>query len=326
MSGASEVPSTSDPKATDWDRALPFQLDALDVRGRLVRLGPALDAIIERHGYPLAVARPLAEAMVLCAALATSLKYDGIFTLQIAGDGPIRLLVTDLTTDGALRGYAQFDSWKLAVALGAGNSEAPDGYVPKLFGHGRLSFTVDQGQHTQRYQGVVPLEGATLTDCAHTYFRQSEQLPTGIKIAAKREERDGTGHWRAAALTVQQMPEFDAGRIDIDAEQREDDWRKAVILMASATDAEMLDPKLASAQLLLRLFHGERPRVFERRVFAARCRCGRERIDRVLRSLKREELSDLRDTSGRVVVKCEFCSTEYVYDDGDLDRIYASAA
>jgi Disulfide bond chaperones of the HSP33 family len=171
----------------------------------------------------------------------------------------------------------------------------------------------------------VPLEGATLADCAHTYFRQSEQLPTGIKIAAKREEVDGQGHWRAAALTVQQMPEFDAGRIE-STEQREDDWRKAVILMASATDAEMLDPRLASAQLLLRLFHAERPRVFERRIFAARCRCSRERIDRVLRSLKREELSDLARQLGRVVVKCEFCSTEYAYDEGDLDRIYASAA
>ncbi len=168
------------------DHVLPFQLDALGVRGRLVRLGPALDAIIERHGYPPAVARPLAEAMVLCACLATSLKYDGIFTLQITGDGPIRLLVTDLTNDGALRGYALFDSWKLAIALGAGKTEAPDGYVPKLFGQGRLTFTVDQGQHTERYQGVVPLEGATLADCAHTYFRQSEQLPTGIKIVARR--------------------------------------------------------------------------------------------------------------------------------------------
>ncbi len=118
------------------DHVLPFQLDALGVRGRLIRLGSTLDAIIERHGYPPAVARPLAEAMVLCACLATSLKYDGIFTLQITGDGPIRLLVTDLTTDGALRGYALFDSWKLAVALGAGNTEAPDGYVPKLFGQG----------------------------------------------------------------------------------------------------------------------------------------------------------------------------------------------
>jgi molecular chaperone Hsp33 len=318
--------SSEDPRASD-DQALPFQLDALGVRGRLVRLGPSLDAVIERHGYPLAVARPLAEAMVLCATLATSLKYDGIFTLQISGDGPIRLLVTDLTTDGALRGYAQFDSWKLAVALGAGhNGEAPEGYVPKLFGRGRLAFTVDQGQHTQRYQGVVPLEGATLADCAHTYFRQSEQLPTGIKIAARRTDDGGPNHWRAAALMVQQMPEFDAGRLSVDREQREDDWRKAVILMASATEAEMLDPKLPATTLLHRLFHAERPRLFARRPFVARCRCSRQRIDRVLRSIKREELDDLRDSTGRVSVKCEFCSTEYAYDDRDLDRIYASAA
>jgi molecular chaperone Hsp33 len=313
------------------DAALPFQVDTLGVRGRLVRLGPALDAIIERHGYPLAVARPLAEAMVLCGCLATSLKYDGIFTLQITGDGPIRLLVTDLTTDGALRGYAQFDSWKLAVALGpqkgsAGNSDAPDGYVPKLFGSGRLAFTVDQGQHTQRYQGVVPLEGATLSDCAHTYFRQSEQLPTGIKIAARRLDIGGTAHWQAAALMVQQMPEFDAGRIDVDLEQREDDWRKAVILMASATDNEMLDPALPAETLLYRLFHEDKPRQFARRPFAARCRCSRDRIDRVLRAIKRDELDDLRDKNGRVSVRCEFCSTEYTYDDGDLDKIYASAA
>ena len=326
MSGPSEGRPASDAPQSDWDHALPFQLDALGVRGRLVRLDRTLDAVIERHGYPLAVARPLAEAMVLCTALASSLKYDGIFTLQISGDGPVRLLVTDLTNDGALRGYAQFDSWKLAVALGAGNGEAPDGYVPKLFGHGRLAFTVDQGRHTERYQGIVPLEGATLADCAHTYFRQSEQLPTGIKIAARRDVVDGTAHWRAAALMVQQMPEFDAGRLDVDQEQREDDWRKAVILMASATEAEMLDAGLPGTTLLYRLFHQERPRQFERRPFVARCRCSRGRIDRVLRSIRREELDDMRDPSGRVVVKCEFCSTEYGYDDRDLDRIYASAA
>ena len=325
MSASSEGFYASDPQKSDWDQVLPFQLDALGVRGRLVRLGPALDAVIERHGYPLAVARPLAEAMVLCATLASSLKYDGIFTLQISGDGPIRLLVTDLTTDGALRGYAQFDSWKLAVALGGG-SEAPEGYVPKLFGQGRLSFTVDQGQHTERYQGIVPLEGSTLADCAHTYFRQSEQLPTGLKIAARRVGDGASAHWQVASLMVQQMPEFHAGRIGVDREQREDDWRKAVILMASATEAEMLDRALPGTSLLHRLFHAEQPRVFSRRTLAARCRCSRERIDRVLRSIKRQELDDLRDQSGRVVVKCEFCSTEYTYDDRDLDRIYASAA
>lgn len=322
MSLASEGLTPSD----DWDRVLPFQLDALGVRGRLVRLGPSLDAIIERHGYPLAVARPLAEAMVLCVALATSLKYDGIFTLQISGDGPIRLLVTDLTSDGALRGYAQFDSWKLAIALGTGNNDAPEGYVPKLFGQGRLTFTVDQGRHTERYQGVVPLEGPTLADCAHTYFRQSEQLPTGIKIVARRDETTDGPRWRAASLVVQQMPEFDAGRIDIDQDQREDDWRKAVILMASATEKEMLDPALPGKTLLFRLFHAEGARLFESRAFQARCRCSRERIDGVLKSIKREELADLRDTQGLVAVTCEFCSTQYTYDDDDLDRLYASAA
>ena len=316
------TPASEGTPSDDWDRVLPFQLDALGVRGRLVRLGPSLDAIIERHGYPLAVARPLAEAMTLCAALATSLKYDGIFTLQISGDGPIRLLVADLTSEGALRGYAQFDSWKLAIALGTGNHDAPDGYVPKLFGQGRLSFTVDQGQHSERYQGVVPLEGATLADCAHIYFRQSEQLPTGIKITARRDETAEGGHWRASALMVQQMPEFDAGRLDADPEQREDDWRKAVILMASATEKEMLDPALPGQTLLFRLFHAEGARLFERRTFAARCRCSRERIDGVLKSIKREELTDLRDSRGLVAVKCEFCSTEYAYDDADLDRLY----
>ncbi len=326
MTASSEGKPSDAKGADDWDRVLPFQLDALGVRGRLVRLGPALDAIIERHGYPLAVARPLAEAMTLCAALATSLKYDGIFTLQISGDGPIRLLVADLTSDGALRGYAQFDSWKLAVALGTGNHDAPDGYVPKLFGQGRLAFTVDQGQHSERYQGVVPLEGATLADCAHIYFRQSEQLPTGIKITARRDETTDGGHWRASALMVQQMPEFDAGRLDADPEQREDDWRKAVILMASATEKEMLDTALPGPALLFRLFHAEGTRLFERRPFQARCRCSRERIDGVLKSIRREELADLRDSRGLVAVKCEFCSTEYAYDDGDLDRLYETGA
>jgi molecular chaperone Hsp33 len=142
---------------------------------------------------------------------------------------------------------------------------------------------------------------------------------------ARRDETAEGNHWRAAALVVQQMPEFDAGRIDVDQEQREDDWRKAVILMASATEKEMLDIHLPGKTLLFRLFHAEGARLFERRTFEARCRCSRERIDRVLKSIKREELADLRDPRGLVAVKCEFCSTEYSYDESDLDRIYASA-
>ena len=292
-----------------------------------MRLGPALDAIIERHGYPLAVARPLAEAMVLCATLATSLKYDGIFTLQITGDGPIRLLVTDLTTDGALRGYAQFDRWNSRWRSAPATARRPTAMCRSCSATAGSPSPSTRASTPSATRAWCRSRAPTLADCAHTYFRQSEQLPTGIKIAARRDGRRTARRTGArAALMVQQMPEFDAGRIDVDREQREDDWRKAVILMASATEAEMLDPGLPGATLLYRLFHQEQPRQFERRPFVARCRCSRERIDRVLRSIKREELDDLRDSSGKVSVKCEFCSTEYAYDDSDLDRIYASAA
>ena len=229
-----------------------------------------------------------------------------------------------LTSDGAVRGYAQHNPVALAAALGGdGEADAPDGYVPKLFGAGRLAFTVDQSQRTQRYQGIVPLEGPTLADCAHTYFRQSEQLPTGIKIVARREQAEGRAHWRAAALIVQQMPVLDAGRVHhIDPEQREDDWRRAVILMASATEREMLDPALPGTTLLYRLFHEDGARLFERRGFQSRCRCSRERVDTMLRSIGRSVLDTLRDLRGLVAVKCEFCSTSYDYDEADLDELY----
>ena len=211
--------------------------------------------------------------------------------------------------------------------MGAGhNGDAPEGYVPKLFGRGRLAFTVDQGQHTQRYQGVVPLEGATLADCAHTYFRQSEQLPTGIKIAARRTTR-----WRHAPLA--RLGADGAADAGVRRRPHRRRPRAARGRLAQGRDPDGLGDRgrdarseAAGETLLHRLFHAEQPRLFARRPFVARCRCSRERIDRVLRSIKREELDDLRDTSGRVAVKCEFCSTEYTYDDRDLDRIYASAA
>jgi len=166
--------------APDADHALPFQLDALGVRGRLVRLGPTLDAIIERHGYPLAVARPLAEAMVLCACLATSLKYDGIFTLQISGDGPFDCS----SRPHHRRRYPRLCAVRFVEARGgAGRRQhrCARRLVPKLFGNGRLSFTVDQGRHTERYQGVVPLEGPTLADCAHTYFGSPSSCRQGSR-------------------------------------------------------------------------------------------------------------------------------------------------
>ena len=167
------------------DLVQPFQIDSSGLRGRLVRLGPALDEILTRHAYPEPVAMMLGEAIALAAALAGALKYEGVFTLQTKGDGPIGMLVADVTSAGALRGYAQYDAGKLAkaIATSPGGATGIGDSVPRLLGAGHLAFTVDQGEHTDRYQGIVELQGSTLAECAHHYFRQSEQVEAGLKVA-----------------------------------------------------------------------------------------------------------------------------------------------
>src|SRR6266700_3174314 len=171
------------------DLVQPFEIEPFQLRGRLVRVGPMLDRIIAQHDYPTAVGIMLSEAIVLALALASTLKYNGVFTLQTKGDGPIRLLVTDVTTAGAVRGYAQYDAAKLAETTGSGGTTS----VPRLLGAGYLAFTVDQGEDIERYQGIVALEGATLAECIHHYFRQSEQIAAGIKVAV---DRSADGAWR----------------------------------------------------------------------------------------------------------------------------------
>lgn len=306
--------------SSDGDWALPFQVSGLGVRGRAVRLGPALDAILSRHAYPLPVAALLAESLALGCVLASILKYDGIFTLQIRGDGPVRLIVVDLTSGGAVRGYAQVDAGRFATAMAGVPldpvSALPAHPVPRLLGTGHMTFTVDQGPNTQRYQAVVALDGATLADCAHHYFRQSEQLATGLKLAVALTG----GHWHAAALMLQALPSTQP-LADVDAEEREDRWRKALILLGSATAGEMLDPALPTEALLLRLFHEDGVRTFDRRGLRDQCRCSRQRIDNVLRTIRRSELDQMRDASGKIVVTCEFCSSTYGYADADLDAL-----
>lgn len=304
------------------DTVLPFSLDALGARGRVIRLGPLLDAVLSRHAYPPAVGNLLAEAMVLAVALASGLKYDGIFTLQIRGDGPVRLLVTDITSDGAVRGYAQFDAARLAALVAAGSSLS----VPHLCGRGTMAFTVDQGPDTERYQGVVALEGATLADCAHHYFRASEQIRTAIKIAAVPHMAATGSSWHAAALLLQQLPSRELVA-ELDADEREERWRKALILLGSASTGEMLDAALPSERLLFRLFHEDGVRVFAQRRLEDRCRCSRARVDSVLRSIPRTELDDMKEAeSGEVVVTCEFCARKYAYADRDLASLFVEDA
>jgi molecular chaperone Hsp33 len=302
------------------DLVQPFQIDPFGLRGRLVRLGPLLDEILTRHAYPEPVAVILGEAIALAAALAGALKYDGIFTLQTKSDGPIRLLVADIGSDGAVRGYAQYDETKLAKVAAAmpGGAAGLGDSVPRLLGAGYLAFTVDQGEHTERYQGIVELQGATLAECAHHYFRQSEQVEAGLKVAIARLPDGERGfRWRAGSMMIQRLPdEGDAAK----REAAEDGWRRAMILMSSSTSHELVDPDLAPETLLFRLFHEDGVRAYRRHDLVPRCRCSRERVERVLRLLPAEEIETMK-ADGHIVVTCEFCSASYRLDEGELHAL-----
>lgn len=311
------------------DIVLPFQIDPFALRGRVVRLGAVADTIIGRHDYPLPVAQLLAEAMALTAALAAALSYEGVFTLQAKGNGPVRLLVVDLTSEGDMRGYAQFDAGRLPAA----KSTEPAASVPRLLGAGYLAFTVDQGPETDRYQGIVELEGASLADCAHHYFRQSEQVETAIKLAADRVARGGRPAWRAGALMIQRLaPEGAQGSDEGREEPRplaqvheevEEGWRRAIVLMGSAKAAELVDPELPAWRLADRLFLAEGIRIYRPHALRHRCRCSEGRVERMLRSLPRDEIETFM-IDGVVVITCEFCNARQEFDAGALDRVYAA--
>ncbi len=306
------------------DHVVPFQVEGLDVRGRAVQLGPMLDAILERHSYPAPVARLLAEVIVLTVLLGTSLKFDGKFTVQTKGDGPVDLLVCDFTTPENVRAYARFNQGLLDHAIAAGQIE-PE----QLLGKGMLAFTIDQGKFSQPYQGIVPLDGATLEGIAGTYFRQSEQIPTRVRLAAAELlDRDEAGkprhRWRAGGLVAQFLPEAPERMRQADLHggdgdtaaglHREDDaWAEARSLVDTIDADELTDPQVGTERLLYRLFHERGVRVYDAREVFDRCSCSREKIKGVLKGFSAEEI-DASQEGGQIAVTCEFCSTTYRYE------------
>ena len=292
------------------DLLRPFQLERSALRGRLVRLGPALDRILTRHDYPQPVGQLLGELLVLAAALAGGLRFQGTFSLQAKGSGPVSLLLADYTHDGAMRGYARFDPERIDTGSGAA-----------LLGDGRLALTVDQGDAGTAYQSIVELTGASLTECMQTYFRQSEQLKTGLKIAVGREVEHGSPLWRGGALMVQRL----ADKPD-DHEQDQEDWHRTMLLLSTATDAELLAPALPPDTLLYRLFHEEGVRVFAPQDLRFGCRCSRERVEKLLQSFPGTEVEDMRQDDGLVVVTCQFCNVGFRFDEAQLARLHTRHA
>ncbi len=316
-----------DPSGHAWDDFVqPFQIESHSARGRLVRIGPLVDSVTARHDYPPPVAAMLGELLALAAVVAGALKFDGVFTLQAKGDGPIRTLMADITSAGEMRGYAQFDHAHFDGAPDQTRDEtcgAPGrSSVPRLLGSGYLAFTVDQGPDTDRYQGIVELAGATLADCAHAYFRQSEQLQAAVKLASVPANGPSPG---AAALMVQRLP--GAGRTtmsgDVEEHEADDAWFRTVALMGSCTDEELLDADLHPHQQLFRLFHEDGVRVFKPRSLVMRCRCSDDKVVNMLRSFPRAEIEDLK-IGDRVVVTCEFCGVIYEFDAAALDDVYGA--
>ena len=295
------------------DVVQPFQLDPFALRGRLVRLGPTVDRILAQHDYPEPVAALLGEAITLAVMLAGALKYDGVFTLQTKSDGPVRLLVADVKTDGAVRGYAQFDAKRLGEVVPE-SGESPS--VPDLLGKGYIAFTVDQGDDTERYQGIVSITGATLAECAQHYFRQSEQFQAGLKLAVGRTGEEGT--WRAGGLMLQRVPP-EGGRPRV-AEDVEDAWRRVMVLMSSTTSAELIAPDLPPRRLLWRLFHDDGVRVYQTHAVDARCRCSRERVAGILKAFPLDEIDEMKKEPVTTVT-CEFCNTRYEFAAADLAQL-----
>ena len=304
---------------------LPFTVESLDVRGRVVRLGATLDSILHRHAYPDAVARLIGEALVLTALLGSSLKVSGSFQLQARTDGIVSLLVVDYDVPDRMRAYARFDEAALAANLQATSAE--------LLGHGHLGLTIDQGPHTSRYQGLVALSGQGLEDAAHQYFTQSEQIPTRVRLAfgnlITKEQDDNV--WRAGGMIVQflpssierlrqaDLPPGDAPHgVDIIDHPEDENWVEARALIETIEDHELLDPDLSSEDLLFRLFHERDPRVFEAQTLLDRCRCSTERILSMIEQFSESDRRAMVADDGSITVTCEFCSTHYHIDPASI--------
>jgi molecular chaperone Hsp33 len=283
----------------------PFHLAQRPVRGRLVRLGPLADALLTRHATPEVLTALLGQALALTAGLAAALKYQGSFSLQAKGDGPVRMLLADCTDAGALRGHARADAAMLAPLLADGGT--PD--AAALLGKGYLAFTCDQGPDMERYQGIVAIEGGSLAEMTAHYFRTSEQLGSHVVLAAGRTPAG----WRAGALLLERVAADGGLDAEMDAEAAGEAWRTAVALAATLTEAELLDDALASAQLLHRLFHAEGLVLDRPRALAYGCRCSRSRLAQVLEGFPPDDLDHMAE-AGTITMTCEFCNIGFRFE------------
>ncbi|VWX53179.1 Hsp33 family molecular chaperone HslO [Novosphingobium sp. 9U] len=282
-----------------FDQVLGFTIPDRHARGRVLRLGPTLETILSAHDYPPAIKHLLAEALVLTALMGSLMKEeDSQLTFQAqAQGGAIDLLVCDYLR-GELRGYVSHDPEK---AKAAGTSPR----LETLFGEGYLAITFDLASSEERYQGIVPLEGDSLTRACEAYFAQSEQVPTLLRVAIRSEG----AHCVAGGLLVQHFPEGEEGRERLHAKDDHPEWEHVAIMAGSTRHDELVDPTLSLEDLLIRLFHEEREvRVDPLSLLSRGCRCTVEHYQSVLSRFPEEQRAEMRDPDGTIPVDCAFCS------------------
>ena len=315
-----------------WDDTiLPFQLDNADVRGRVARLDGALDEILGQHNYPTEVAGLVAEAVLLTAMIGQTIGLRWKLSLQIRGNGPIRLIATDYFAaerDGEpakIRAYASFDEERLAEASG----------TPfKNIGNGMFAVLIDQGAGMQPYQGITPLAGGSLATCAETYFAQSEQLPTKFSIAVGEASAPGEKTvWRGGAVMLQHMPkasphakeapENEDGLLSandlVDGDDAEN-WNRVSIHLDTVEVTELIGPHVSPDTLLVRLFHEEEPRIFDAQSVKFGCTCGPEKVEQTMSIYSAKDIAHMTNDAGKVTADCQFCGAHYEFEPETLGK------
>jgi molecular chaperone Hsp33 len=309
-----------------WDdMVLPFQLDHSDIRGRVARLDGVLDNVLRQHNYPASIEALVAEAAILTALIGQSVKLRWKLSLQIRGNGPARLIATDYygpESDGAparIRAYASYNSETLDTAA------APFSQI----GKGYFAVMIHQGEDMQPYQGFTPIAGASLSDCAQTYFAQSEQIPTRFALSfGKSQMLGGPSSWRAGGVMLQHMPsvggsvaaESGSGEggllshADILGGAEAENWNRANILLDTVEELELIGPSVSPTDLLLRLFHEEGPRVYDAQPVQFGCSCGPEKVVQAMSIYSAKDIATMTTAEGKVTADCQFCGKHYEFD------------
>lgn len=302
--------------ATWDDLVLPFQLDQADIRGRVARLDGVLDQILSQHDYPAEVSAQVAEAAILTAMIGQTIDLRWKLSLQIRGDGPLRIVATDYFgpqnpgEPAKIRAWASYDADTLAQAEGTGFEK---------IGKGMFAILIDQGNGTKPYTGITALDGGSLSACAAAYFDQSEQLPTRFHTLAALSTTPGdSAHWRAGGLMIQHMPkaspsvtgEQPAPHRELSEEDQEN-WNRAVILMETVEETELIGPHVSQTELLHRLFHEEMPRIFEPQKIEFGCTCGPDKVRQTMSIYSAKDITRMTADNGMVTADCQFCGAHY---------------